>query len=54
LICDTLPTSAADYDAWQNVVDTHHFVANYSAAAAVGLAAGIDQEVQTDASLRAG
>ena len=34
----------SDYDAWQNIVDTHHYVSTYAEAATVGLTAGLDQE----------
>ena len=34
----------SDYDAWQNIVTTHGYVKTYAEAAAVGLAAGLDQE----------
>jgi beta-glucosidase len=34
----------SDYDAWSEVVDTHHYVATYEEAAVVGLSAGMDQE----------
>jgi len=34
----------SDYDAWKNLVDTHHYAANWSDAAAKGLNAGLDQE----------
>ena len=35
----------SDYDAWANIVDTHHFNATMEAGAAQGLNAGMDQEV---------
>lgn len=34
----------SDYDAWAEIVETHHYVPTYEAAAALGLAAGLDQE----------
>ena len=34
----------SDYDAWKNLVDTHHYVDDYEAAAAVGINSGMDQE----------
>ena len=34
----------SDYDAWANIVDTHHFNATMEAGAAQGLNAGMDQE----------
>jgi hypothetical protein len=40
---NALPT-LQDYDAWVNLVKTHHFVDNYEDAAAVGINAGMDQE----------
>lgn len=34
----------SDYDAWQNIVDTHHYVGTYGEAATLGITAGLDQE----------
>ena len=34
----------SDYDAWEEMVSTHHYVNTWSEAAAAGLAAGLDQE----------
>lgn len=34
----------SDYDAWVNLVTTHHYVDTYGEAATVGLNAGMDQE----------
>jgi beta-glucosidase len=34
----------SDYDAWKNLVDTHHFAATYAEAAAIGINNGMDQE----------
>ncbi len=34
----------SDYDAWAEMVETHHWAANWTVAAAAGLAAGLDQE----------
>ena len=34
----------SDYDAWSEMVDTHHYSPTYAAAAALGLDAGLDQE----------
>jgi len=34
----------SDYDAWANILNTHHYVDNMEDAAAVGINAGLDQE----------
>jgi beta-glucosidase-like glycosyl hydrolase len=34
----------SDYDAWANLLDTHHYVPTYSLAASAGLNGGMDQE----------
>jgi beta-glucosidase len=34
----------SDYDAWANLLLTHHYVSDYEAAAAVGINNGLDQE----------
>ena len=34
----------SDYDAWANILGTHHFTKDMQAAAAVGINAGLDQE----------
>jgi len=34
----------SDYDAWKNLVDTHHYATDYEDAAAKGLIGGMDQE----------
>eukprot|EP00730_Choanoeca_flexa_P007214 TRINITY_DN12297_c0_g2_i2.p1 TRINITY_DN12297_c0_g2~~TRINITY_DN12297_c0_g2_i2.p1 ORF type:complete len:901 (+),score=146.73 TRINITY_DN12297_c0_g2_i2:2-2704(+) len=34
----------SDYDAWQDIYSTHHFAANATEAAAIGINAGLDQE----------
>ena len=34
----------SDYDAWKEIMETHHYAASYEDAGAVGLNAGLDQE----------
>jgi hypothetical protein len=34
----------SDYDAWVNLVKTHHYVSTMEEAATVGINAGMDQE----------
>ena len=34
----------SDYDAWQNIQTTHHYVPDVAGAAVAGLTAGMDQE----------
>jgi hypothetical protein len=37
-------TGRSDYDAWANILKTHHYVADMEDAAAEGINAGLDQE----------
>jgi|EP01049_Picozoa_sp_SAG25_P001193 beta-glucosidase len=38
------PLQVSDYDAWRNLLTSHHYVSSFEEAAAVGINAGMDQE----------